>query len=86
MNFYLAAGFWLVLWCLLLLWMFTRRLRRGLRRELDQLADTWRQPSTAAELFTHLDATCSRIRQFRGDLEALEQEVRNLQKRIPTRE
>ncbi|MCC6123937.1 MAG: hypothetical protein IT426_03165 [Pirellulales bacterium] len=82
LNFYLAAGFWLVLWCLLLLWMFTARLRRGLRRELDRLAETWRQPSTAAELFTHLDATCRRIRQFRGDLERLEQDVRNLQKQV----
>jgi hypothetical protein len=82
LEFYLAAGFWLVLWCLLLLWMFTARLRRGLRRELDRLAETWRQPSTAAELFTHLEATCRRIRQFRGDLEILEQEVRNLQKQV----
>ncbi len=82
LEFYLAAGFWLVLWCLLLLWMFTARLRRGLRRELDQLAETWRQPSTAADLFTHLDAACRRIRQFRGDLEALEQDVRNLQQEI----
>jgi len=82
LNFYLAAGFWLVLWCLLLLWMFTRRLRRGLRREIDQLAEMWRQPSIAAELFTHLDASCNRIRQFRGDLEMSEQEVRSLQKQM----
>jgi hypothetical protein len=82
LEFYLAAGFWLVLWCLLLLWMFTGRLRRGLRRELDRLAETWRQPSTAADLFTHLDAACRRIRQFRGDLETLEQEVRKLQSQI----
>jgi hypothetical protein len=82
LNPYLAAGFWIVLWCLLLLWMFTARLRRGLRRELDHLAETWRNPSTASELFTHLNATCRRIAQFRGDLQALEQEVRNLQVQI----
>ena len=69
LEFYLAAGFWLVLWCLVLLWMFTGRLRRGLRRELDHLAETWRNPATAADLFTHLDASCRHIRQFRGDLE-----------------
>ena len=62
--------------------MFTARLRRGLRRELDHLAESWRNPSTAAELFTHLDADCRRIRQFRGDLEMLEQEVRNLRMQI----
>jgi hypothetical protein len=82
LEFYLAAGFWLVLWCLLLLWMFTARLRRGLRRELDHLAETWRNPTTAAELFTHLDATCRRIHQFRGDLEILQQEVSTLQKQM----
>jgi hypothetical protein len=80
LEFYLAAGFWLVAWCLLLLWMFTRRLRRGLRRELDQLADAWGQPSNAADLFSHLEETCRRIRQFRGDLQALEQEVKKLQR------
>ena len=62
--------------------MFTGRLRRGLRRELDHLAETWRQPATAADLFTHLDENCRRIRQFRGDLEILEQEVRNLQRQL----
>jgi hypothetical protein len=62
--------------------MFTARLRRGLRRELDHLAESWRNPATAAELFTHLDSDCRRIRQFRGDLEMLEREVRNLRMQI----
>jgi hypothetical protein len=82
LNPYLAAGFWIVLWCLLLLWMFAARLRRGLRRQLDQLAESWRNPSTAAELFSHLDAACRRIQQFRGDLQVLEQEVRNVQTQL----
>ena len=33
LDFYVSAGFWLVLWCLLLLWAFCSRLRRGLRGE-----------------------------------------------------
>jgi hypothetical protein len=82
LEFYLAAAFWLVLWCLLLLWMFTARLRRGLRRELSQLAETWRHPSTASELFTRLDADCRRIRQFRGELDSLEREVDQLRKQV----
>jgi hypothetical protein len=82
LEFYLAAAFWLSLWCLLLLWMFTARLRRGLRRELSQLAETWRHPSTAAELFTRLDADCRRIRQFRGELDSLEREVNDLRQAI----
>jgi hypothetical protein len=82
LEFYLAAGFWLVLWCLVLLWMFTGRLRRGLRRELDHLAETWRNPATATELFAHLDNQCEAIRRFRGDLENLEQEVRALRHQV----
>jgi hypothetical protein len=85
LEFYLAAGFWLVLWCLALLWMFTGRLRRGLRRELDHLSETWRSPSTATELFAHLDGQCEAIRRFRGDLEDLEQEVRTLRHQLAKR-
>ena len=81
LQFYVAAGFWLVLWCLLLIWMFTRRLRRGLRRELDAVAETWRQPA-AADLFARLEQDCRAIRRFRGDLDTLEQEVRNLRKQV----
>ncbi len=35
LSFYALSAFWLVLWCGLLLWAFTSRLRRGLRREID---------------------------------------------------
>ena len=38
LDFYVQSAFWLLAWCLLLYWMFAARLRRGLRREIDQLA------------------------------------------------
>ena len=42
-DFYLSAGFWLVLWCLVLLWSFCSRLRRGLRGAVTELAAGWQQ-------------------------------------------
>ena len=38
---YLASAFWLGLWCFLLLWMFMRRLRGGLKQAVDRLAENW---------------------------------------------
>ena len=38
---YLALAFWLGLWCFLLLWMFMRRLRGGLKQAVDRLAENW---------------------------------------------
>jgi len=71
LDFYLAAGFWLVVWCLLLIWMFTRRLRRGLRREIDQLAGSWNTPGAAAGLFARLEEAAQSARHFRQELEML---------------
>ncbi len=41
LEFYASAGFWLLLWCLVLLWGFCSRLRRGLRGEIARLAAGW---------------------------------------------
>ena len=38
MDFFIQSGFWLLLWCMLLLWLFTARLRRGLGGAVDELA------------------------------------------------
>ena len=82
LEFYLTAGFWLALWCLLLIFALTWRLRRGLRREIDWLVIQWQSPSAAPGLFAHLENQCLRIRQFRSDLDCLDQEVRRLQRQL----
>jgi hypothetical protein len=82
LGFYLTAGFWLIVWCLLLLAALTGRLRRGLRREIDQLAEVWQSPSAAGGLFAHLESQCRRARQFRGDLDRLDNQVRQLQRQL----
>ncbi len=82
LDFYLAAGFWLSAWCLLLYWSFTSRLRRGLGREIDQLARAWNAPQSTACLFARLDDDCRRVERFRGELDQLRGHVAGLRRRL----
>jgi len=82
LDFYLSAGFWLLLWCLLLIWAFSGRLRRGLRREIDQLAEGWKNTATATGLFRRLEGDCRRIERFRQDLDRLRQQVDRLRRQL----
>ena len=75
LEFYVSAGFWLLLWCLFLLWAFCSRLRRGLRGQIAQLAAGWQNPSLAAGLFAGIEGQCRRVDRFRQDLESIRQEV-----------
>lgn len=82
LDFYFSAAFWLLLWCLALLWAFCSRLRRGLRAEIDQLATLWQDGSAAAGLFSRAETECRRIHRFRQELDSLRQDVNQLQRRI----
>ncbi len=82
LDFYLAAGFWLALWCLLLIWLITKKLRRGLRREVDELARSWTDPEVAAGLFADLEEAGLSARQFRRELEPLAEHVENLRRNL----
>jgi GTPase SAR1 family protein len=82
LEFYVSAGFWFVVWCLLLLWAFCSRLRRGLRSELDRLAESWRDTSSAVELFTALERAGEGCERFRQELAALQQHVSHLQRQV----
>jgi hypothetical protein len=81
-DFYLAAAFWLILWCLLLIWALSSRLRGGLRREIDQLAEGWNDPSAAAAVFAQLEDHCREVEQFRQELDSLEQHVAQLRRQL----
>ncbi len=78
LEFYVSAGFWLVLWCLLLLWAFCRRLRRGLRGEIVQLAAAWQDDWAAAGLFARVEADCDGVKRFSEELAAIRREVDQL--------
>jgi hypothetical protein len=80
LDFYVSAGFWLVLWCLVLLWMFSRRLRRGLQGEINCLASNWQD--AAAGIFVKAESECRRVTDFRRELADIRQEVERLQRRV----
>jgi hypothetical protein len=82
LDFYVSAGFWLLLWCLLLLWGFLSRLRGGVRGEIAQLAAAWDDASSAAGLFANLETDCRRVERFRQELLAIRQEVDRLQHHV----
>ena len=82
LDFYLECGFWLILWCLLLIWAFAGRLRRGLRRQLAELAEGWKDPSAAAGIFVELEDDCRRVEQFRQELDQIEQYVGRLRSQL----
>lgn len=80
-EFYVSACFWLVLWCLLLFWAFSSRLRRGLRREIDRLATGW-QARPAASLFARLDEDCQQASRWRDELRLIEDHLADLRRRL----
>ncbi|NLY00471.1 MAG: GTPase domain-containing protein [Rhodopirellula sp.] len=81
-EFYVLAVFWLVLWCVLLLWAFTRRLRRGLKVQINELAEGWNHPKSAADVFAGLELECRRIERFESDLGRIQQDVASLRRRL----
>ena len=78
LGYYLTAAIWLVLWCAVLLWAFLRRLRRGLARQIDRLAEAWTGAAAAAGVFARLESDCRRSGQFRQELLLLQAHVAQL--------
>lgn len=82
LDFFVAAGFLLLLWCGLLVTLFTRRLRRGLRAEIARLTTSWMQPTSAGALFVELEQRVRAIRLSHENLERLRGETRRLQSEL----
>lgn len=81
-DFFLASAVVLLLWCGVLLWVFTSRLRRGVHGEIDSLSTRWNNPQLASAVFAGLDARCRAVHHFRQDLERLERRVTDMQHRL----
>ena len=81
-DFFLGSAIVLLLWCGLLLWSFTSRLRRGVKAEIGELSSRWNNPALASAVFAGLDARCRGIRAFRQELERIEQRVADMQHRL----
>jgi len=82
LDFYLLSAFWLVAWCVVLLWSLTGRLRRGLRLQIDRLAEGWNDPKSAAGMFRRREEECRQVDEFRHELERLRQQVAALRQRL----
>ena len=72
---YAAAAFWLLLWCFVLVWLFTSRLRRGLGRAIDELAANWGGTGMADAVFAPLENECRKAELFRTSLMQLQGEM-----------
>jgi len=82
MDYYIHAGVFLVLWSGVLVMMFTRRLRRGLNREITELAESLAQSKLASGLFPALESTCASIETHTERLDALSQMTKSLRRHI----
>jgi hypothetical protein len=82
LEFYVSAGFWLLLWCLILVWAYCSRLRSGLRGQLDHIAAGWQDPSTMSGLFLGVEEHCLRAERFLQDMETLRREVERLRQSV----
>lgn len=82
MDFYLAAGVFLILWSGLLLIQFTRGLRRGLNQRIDQLALQLAHGRLGAGLFPQLELACSEAHQVCRQLEALGNSTTEIRRHI----
>jgi hypothetical protein len=78
LDFFVSALFWMLLWCAILMWVFTGRLRRGLRAEIDAVAARWNTPQLAADIFADLDTPCRAIHRAADHLDRLAATVRTL--------
>ncbi len=81
-DFFLQSAFWVVLWSGLLLWLFTWRLRRGLRGEIVSLANRWSGSSLAPSLFAPLERQARAAERFADDHQRLESSVTALRSRL----
>lgn len=82
LEFYVSSAIWLVLWCGLLIWAFAQRLRRGLARQIRELAERWTGSAPAAGLFARLDGRCREVDRFAKDLQRLEEQVAGLRRQL----
>jgi len=81
-DFFVNATFWIVVWSGLLLWMFTSRLRRGLRGQINALTESWSRELPEINLFGPLEDRCRSVHRFRQDLELLQQRVAAVRKKV----
>lgn len=81
-DFYVNAAVIFVLWATTLVMLFTRRLRRGLQKQVDQLAASLARQRIQQGLFPAWEAACRDIRAECQTLEALAESAHFVRERI----
>ncbi|MFH1301139.1 MAG: GTPase domain-containing protein [Planctomycetota bacterium] len=81
-DFYVTAGVIFLIWSGLLVMLFTRKLKRGLEAEINQLSDELAQAKLAHGLFPHLEQACQQAHALQHSLERMGGETRQLRNEI----
>lgn len=81
-DFYVTAGVIFLIWSGFLVMMFTRKLKRGLTEEINQLSDDLAQAKLAHGLFPHLEQDCQQAHALQHSLERMGGEVHQLRNEI----
>ncbi len=81
-QFYIPAALFLAIWTLLMLVLFTARLRGGLKRSVQQLADQLAQSKLAAGLFPQLDEHCRDYTRDTDELRRLAAQVHTVREQV----
>jgi hypothetical protein len=84
LDFYIPAGIFFVLWSAVLVMFFTKRLRGGLRRRVEQLALELSESRLSRGLFPQLEQTCRDMELRRSRLDAMAETTRDLRGQMAT--
>ncbi|MBX9788418.1 MAG: 50S ribosome-binding GTPase [Pirellulales bacterium] len=82
LEFFVSAALWLVLWCTLLVWAFTMRLRRGLASEIAQLTTRCATPAATSGVFAGIEQECRAVRRCSDQLDRLKLVVTSLRAEV----
>jgi hypothetical protein len=81
-DFYVTAGVIFLIWTGFLVMMFTRKLKRGLEQEINQLSDELAQAKLSHGLFPHLEQECRQVHSLQHSLVRMGGEVHHLRTEI----
>jgi hypothetical protein len=81
-SFYVEAGVVFLIWATLLVMLFTRRLRRGLHRQVEKLAAELAAQRLGQGLFPSWEEACRDVRSQRQTLELLADTSRQVRERL----
>jgi len=81
-DFYVTAGVIFLIWSGFLVMMFTRKLKRGLEQEINQLADDLATAKLSHGLFPHLEKSCRQVHSLQHALVRMGGETHHLRNEL----